>query len=624
MFKSDLRQIYNRQQERQVFTHRAIIGFVVICLLSLGLLARMAYLQVVQHDTYQDLATQNRVQHEAVAPPRGLLYDRDGRLIALNRPVKDLVVVPEQVKDIDSTIEVVRSLIELSDEQVERFEKRLKQRRRPFQSVTLRSKLSETEVASISVDNYRLPGVRIEARLARYYPYGDLLTHAIGYVGRLNVSELEKVDGKNYAATEYHGKLGVERFYESDLHGQVGLRQVETNARGRVMRVLTQTDPVPGADLTLYLDVELQKAATDALAGRRGSVVVMDVRTGGILAMVSAPSYDPNPFVTGISSAAYRELRQDPQIPLYNRAIRGQYPPGSTIKPLLAMSGLEAGTVNWDQRQFDPGFYQLGGEGRRYRDWLRTGHGYVRLADGIIESCDIVFYDLAVKTGIDSMAEYLGQFGFGRELGMDIWGDSRGILPSREWKRAQGRGVWFPGETVISGIGQGFWLTTPLQLAASTAAIANQGLWREPRMVASSSLGDLPTVERPLQIEIPNKDPRNWERVIGAMVDVMHGERGTARAVGATSKYRIAGKTGTAQVRGLGEDEDYDADEIEERFRDHALFVGFAPAEAPEVAIAVIVENGGGGSSTAAPLAKEVLDAYMLDPQSGQLRVSAR
>lgn len=624
MFKSDLRQIYNRQQERQVFNRRAVLGFAVVCLMSIGLLSRMAYLQVVQHDTYQDLATQNRVQHEAVAPPRGLLYDRDGRLIALNRPVKDLVVVPEQVNDMTATIDVVRTLVELSDEQVARFEKRLKQRRRPFQSVTLRSKLSDEEVAAVSVDNYRLPGVRIEARLARHYPYGELLTHAIGYVGRLNVSELERVDAQNYAATEYHGKLGVERFYEEDLHGQVGLREVETNARGRVMRVLSQTDPEPGANLTLYLDVELQKAATDALAGRRGSVVAMDVRTGGILAMVSAPSYDPNPFVTGISSAAYKALRQDPQIPLYNRAIRGQYPPGSTIKPLIAMAGLEAGTVNWTDRQFDPGFYQLNGQGRRYRDWLRTGHGHVRLADGIIESCDIVFYDLAVKTGIDAMADYLGQYGFGRELGMDIWGDARGILPSKAWKKSQGRGGWFPGETVISGIGQGFWLTTPLQLAASTAAIANRGVWREPRMVAASSKGELRNVDRPLEVRIPTSEPGHWDRVIEAMEDVMHGARGTARAVGADARYRIAGKTGTAQVRALGEDEEYNADEIEERFRDHALFVGFAPAEAPEVAIAVIVENGGGGSSTAAPVAREVLDAYMLDPVSGQLRISQR
>lgn len=624
MFKSDHRQIYSRAQEQAVFNRRAILGFAVICLMAAGLIARMVYLQVIQHDKYQDLATQNRIQQEPVAPPRGLLFDRKGRLIASNQPVKNLVLVPEQVPDMEGTLDALRSLVDLSDEQIERFEKRRQQRRRPFQSVILKTKLSEEDVAAISVDNHRLPGVRIEASLARYYPYGSLLTHAIGYVGRLNISELERVDAQNYAATEYHGKLGVERFYESALHGQVGLREVETNARGRLMRVLSQTDPVPGDDLTLYLDVDLQKAAYDALAGRRGSVVLIDVRTGGVLAMVSAPSYDPNPFVTGISSKAYNALREDPQIPLYNRAIRGQYPPGSTIKPLLAMAGLETGAVNWDDRLFDAGFYQLNGQGRRYRDWLRTGHGYVRLADGIIESCDIVFYDLAVKTGIRPLAEFMGQFGFGRELGMDIWGDAAGILPSPEWKRKTGRGSWFPGETVITGIGQGFWVTTPLQLAASTAAIANKGLWREPRMVASTSGERLPVVERPAEYQIPVRREQYWDQVIDAMEDVMHGERGTARATGALAKYRIAGKTGTAQVRSLGEDEEYDEETLEERFRDHALFVGFAPAANPEVAIAVIVENGGGGSSTAAPVAKAVLDAYMLDPDTGELRVASQ
>lgn len=624
MFKSDLRQIYSRAQEQAVFNRRALLGFVVICLMAAGLIARMVYLQVIQHDKYQDLATQNRIQQEPVAPPRGLLYDRKGRLIALNQPVKNLVLVPEQVPDMEATLDALRSLVDLTDEQVERFEKRREQRRRPFQSVILKSKLSEEDVAAISVDNHRLPGVRIEASLARYYPYGSLLTHAIGYVGRLNVKELERVDAQNYAATEYHGKLGVERFYEQSLHGQVGLREVETNARGRLMRVLNQTDPVPGDDLTLHLDVDLQKAAYDALAGRRGSVVLMDVRTGGILAMVSAPSYDPNPFVTGISSKAYNALREDPQIPLYNRAIRGQYPPGSTIKPLLAMAGLETGAVNWNDRLFDPGFYQLNGQGRRYRDWLRTGHGYVRLADGIIESCDIVFYDLAVKTGITPMAEFMGQFGFGREMGMDIWGDAPGILPSPEWKKRTGRGSWFPGETVISGIGQGYWVTTPLQLAASTAAIANKGLWREPRMVASSTGDDLGWVDRPSEFQIPVRREQYWDQVIDAMEDVMHGARGTARATGALADYRIAGKTGTAQVRSLGQDEEYDEENTEERFRDHALFVGFAPASNPEVAIAVIVENGGGGSSTAAPVAKEVFDAYMLDPETGRVRVASR
>lgn len=621
MFKNDLSELTDRQQQQGIFNRRAILSFFVVVLMSLGLLGRIAYLQILQHEKYQDLAQQNRVQQQPVAPPRGLLYDRKGRLIASNQPVKNLVLVKERIADMKATLNVLRTLVDLSDEEIERFEKRLEQRRRPFQGVTLRSKLSEQDVAAISVDSYRLPGVEIRAELARYYPYGDLFTHAIGYVGRLNEKELEKVDAKNYAATEYHGKLGVERFYEKDLHGQVGMREIEANASGRVMGVLTQQDPVPGIDLTLHLDVDIQKAAADALAGRRGSIVVMDVATGGVLAMVSTPSYDPNPFVTGISYSDYQALREDPQLPLYNRAIRGQYPPGSTIKPLLAMAGLEAGTVNWKNRQFDAGFFQLHSEGRRYRDWLRTGHGYVTLADGIVQSCDIVFYDLAVKTGIDRIAEFMDDFGFGRELGMDIWGDSPGILPSTQWKKSIRGGAWFPGETVIAGIGQGYWVTTPLQLAASTLPIATQGIWREPVMVKSGS-GPFEQVDRPQEFEIPVRNPANWKRTIEAMEDVMHGALGTARRVGAEARYRIAGKTGTAQVRSLGEEEEYDEENIEERFRDHALFVGFAPVDQPEVVISVVVENGGGGSSTAAPIAKQVLDAVMLDPMTGNVRVA--
>lgn len=621
MFKNDLSELTDRQQQQGIFNRRAILSFLVVVLMSLGLLGRIAYLQILQHEKYQDLAQQNRVQQQPVAPPRGLLYDRKGRLIASNQPVKNLVLVKERIADMKATLNVLRTLVDLSDEEIERFERRLEQRRRPFQGVTLRSKLSEQDVAAISVDSYRLPGVEIRAELARYYPYGDLFTHAIGYVGRLNEKELEKVDAKNYAATEYHGKLGVERFYEKDLHGQVGMREIEANASGRVMGVLSQQDPVPGIDLTLHLDVDIQKAAADALAGRRGSIVVMDVATGGVLAMVSTPSYDPNPFVTGISYSDYQALREDPQLPLYNRAIRGQYPPGSTIKPLLAMAGLEAGTVNWKNRQFDAGFFQLHSEGRRYRDWLRTGHGYVTLADGIVQSCDIVFYDLAVKTGIDRIAEFMDDFGFGRELGMDIWGDSPGILPSTQWKKSIRGGSWFPGETVIAGIGQGYWVTTPLQLAASTLPIATQGIWREPVMVKSGS-GPIEQVDRPQEFEIPVRNSANWERTIKAMEDVMHGARGTARRVGAEARYRIAGKTGTAQVRSLGEEEEYDEEAIDERFRDHALFVGFAPVDQPEVVISVVVENGGGGSSTAAPIAKQVLDAVMLDPMTGNVRVA--
>jgi penicillin-binding protein 2 len=434
----------------------------------------------------------------------------------------------------------------------------------------------------------------------------------------------------DYSGTHHIGKTGVEKFYENLLHGEVGYEEVETNARGRVLRVLKRTDPVPGKDLTLELDLNLQEAAENALAGRRGALVAIDPATGGVLAMVSQPSFDPNLFVTGISFKAYAELRDSIDRPLYNRVLRGLYPPGSTIKPLVALAGLDSGVVNKSTRIFDPGYYQLPNYDHKYRNWNRTGDGWVDMEMAVQRSNDTYFYDLAHKLGIDRLHSYLSRFGIGQRVSLDMFEESEGLMPSREWKRINRRQAWYPGETLITGIGQGYMLTTPLQLAQSVALVANRGQWHRPRLLKSAD-GMTPDElmahdlmeDRPSPPDIELKDIKYWDVVNHDMQQVMHGPRGTARKVGDLAHYRIAGKSGTAQVVAIKQGEKYDRSKVQERHRDHALFVAFAPADNPRIAVAVMVENGEGGSSVAAPVAKEVIDAWLLDDQ-GQLKVQYR
>ena len=395
----------------------------------------------------------------------------------------------------------------------------------------------------------------------------------------------------------------------------MGYQHVETNARGRTLRVLERESPVPGEDLQLHLDLRLQQRAYELLNGRRGAIVAIEPETGGILALASVPGFDANQFVTGISVKDYRKLSESRDKPLFNRALRGQYPPGSTLKPMLAIAALDSGIATRDYTIWDPGYYQLNSAGRRYRDWKRGGHGWVDLKSAMAESCDVYFYDVAVKMGVDTMSSYLSQFGFGEDATLDVAGALSGLLPSREWKRAMRKEPWYPGDSVNLGIGQGFMLATPLQLATATALIANRGTWIEPRLLRdvegdtdASSL--LPKSEHK---DLTLKNPDDWDYVIDSMAEVMHGRRGTARRAGAGASYRMAGKTGTAQVFSLAEDEEYDAEEVRERLRDHALFVGFAPLDKPRIAVSVIVENGGGGSSTAAPVARALFDAWLVE-----------
>jgi penicillin-binding protein 2 len=467
------------------------------------------------------------------------------------------------------------------------------------------------------VHGHRFPGVDVKATLLRDYPQGLQTAHLLGYVGRINEKELQLIDTSNYSGTDFIGKSGVEKSYESLLHGNVGLQQVEVNAKGRVLRVLENQPPEPGNNLQLFLDMKLQSTALEALGEYNGAVVAIDIETGGVLTLVSKPGYNPNLFVEGISSKDYRALEDSPDNPLFNRAIRGQYPPGSTVKPFIGLAGLEYDVVGFHQETYCPGYYQLPGKEHKYRDWKKWGHGKVDMAKAIVESCDVYYYELARTLGIDRLYEFLTGFGFGIPSRVDLDGELSGLMPSREWKQSKRREPWYPGETLIVGIGQGYFLATPLQLASATATLANRGHRIRPRVVATIEDSNGVIRDSPLIEDVLHQlDPLHWDQVIEAMTDVIEGQRGTARSI-YTSNYTIAGKTGTAQVFSIKQDEEYDEETVAKKKRDHALFIAFAPVESPKIAIAVVVENGGHGGSVAAPIARQVMDRYLLDsPQA--------
>ncbi|BCA91632.1 penicillin-binding protein 2 [Halomonas aquamarina] len=606
----------NPEQELRIFRVRALLAVLVVIVLTSLLVSRLGYLQIVQHDLYSTRSEKNRVRVEPLPPNRGLIYDRNGTLLAENRPTYNLTLVRERVDDLDDTLALIVDLLELPEEEIEAFQVRSRQRQRPFQPALLMSDLSEEQIARLAVNRHRLPGVEVEAQLLRYYPDAEVMAHALGYVGRINAEELQDLDPGRYAGTHFIGKTGVERFYETELHGEAGLRKVETNARGRVLRELGRTDPVPGANLTLTLDRSLQMLAYELLDGRRGSIVAIVPNTGEILAMVSTPGFDSNQFVTGIDVASYRALQEDIDLPLFNRAIRGHYPPGSTIKPFLALAGLVEGVITPDSTINDPGFYQLPNDSRRYRNWLRWGHGRVDMERSIAVSNNTYYYTLAHDLGIDKLHERMTNFGFGQRVAHDVQGESTGLMPSRDWKRARFNQPWYPGETLSVGIGQGYWQVTPLQLASATAALANRGHWVKPRLA-------LRIGEEPVPAELPDTLPdiqlandNWWDRVYSGMEKVLSGSEGTARRTGVGLEYRMGGKSGTAQVFSLGQDQRYNAEELEERLRDHALFMAFAPIEEPKIAVSVIVENAGGGSTHAAHLARAMTDAWLLEDEA--------
>lgn len=600
-----------RQRERRLVTTRALVAGALVILGFALILLRLLHLQVNRHEYFSVLSQDNRVKVQPVPPTRGLIYDTKGRLLADNHPSFALEITLEKVEDLAQTIDALSELIRIEEKDRARFA-RLRRQRMRFQGVPIRLNLTEAEVARFAVNGHRFAGVDVRAELIRTYPYGALTAHALGYVGRINEQELASIDTSQYAGTNFIGKVGTEKTHETLLHGRVGYQQVEVNARGRILRTLESTPPQPGQDLLLYLDVSLQQAATDALGGRRGVVVAMDPRDGGVLALVSEPSFDPNLFVEGISHADYRELLYSPDKPLFNRAVRGQYPPGSTVKPFIGLGGLALGVVGPEKTTYCPGYFSLPGQRHRFRCWRRGGHGAVTLEQAMVQSCDVYFYSLAHQMGIGQLHEFLSRFGFGTRTGIDVSGELPGLLPSPEWKQRVRKRLWYPGETLILGIGQGSFLATPLQLAAATAALANRGRFIQPRLARASRLPGTAAAQ-PLPLasrRVDAGDPRNWDRMIADMTQVVEGRRGTARRI-RSPHYRIAGKTGTAQVFTVGQKESYDAAKVPERMRDHALFTAFAPVEDPRIVIAVLVENGGHGGATAAPVARQVMDAYL-------------
>jgi len=607
------RRLKDSNREKRIYAFRTILAVLFVLGLTFALVLRLYHLQLMNYEHFQTLSDKNRMQLQPIAPNRGLIYDRNGVLLADNKPIFSVAIVPEYSKDIDASIASIQAIIDISPEHIKRFKKRLQRSRRPYQSVILKSKLNEQEIARIEVRRHELKGIEVQAELARFYPLSDATAHSIGYVGRINEKELGKVDAQNYSATNYIGKLGVERFYEAELHGQVGFQTVETNASNRILRVLERISPIPGRDISLHIDSNLQNIAVELLGKRRGAVVAIEPSTGGILALVSTPSYDPNLFVTGIDYKSYSALRDSLDLPLFNRALKGQYPPGSTIKPIVGLGGLDSAATTRTFSMWDDGKYQLKNDERIYRDWKRQGHGRMNLFSAITQSCDIYFYDLAFKMGVDNMAKYLGSFGFGRNTVLDISEARDGLLPTREWKRALKGRAWYPGDSLNMGIGQGFMLSTPLQLAAATAMMANRGRWVQPALLKSIT-GEAEGVRhrKVVMQDVKLKNNEDWDFIIGAMSEVMHGKRGTARGSGSRASYRMAGKTGTAQVVGIKQGEKYDAEALSERNRDHALFIGFAPVSDPQIAVAVIVENGGGGSTSAAPVARAMFDEWIL------------
>lgn len=592
------------------FIGRVLVAALVV-LLALGLVvARLVQLQVTDHAHFSTLSEDNRIKLRPLPPSRGLIYDAEGRVLADNVPSYALEITPEKVASVADTIDALAAILPISEFDRERFARLMPARRR-YEAVPIRLDLDDEERASFAVHSHRFSGVDIHADLTRYYPEGVHTAHVVGYVGRINEQEVARINVSNYAGTTHIGKVGVEKAHEGWLHGRIGYEEAVVNARGRVLERRKEQNPVPGRDLHLFLDMDLQKDATAALGEERGAIVAIDPNSGGVLALVSSPSYDPNPFVGGISFAAYNALRDDIDTPLYNRAIRGQYPPGSTVKPFIALAGLATGEVTTRSSKYCGGYFQLPGQNHRYRCWRRSGHGSVAMETAIVQSCDVYFYRLANDLGIERMNAFLADFGFGERTGADIADEAGGLLPDPAWKERVRKQPWYPGETLIVGIGQGAFLATPLQLAAATAAVANGGTFIEPRLVRATRSGiGAPLEPTPMRSrEIPDHDPSHWQAIVRAMERTV--AVGTARRI-RSDAYSIAGKTGTSQVFTIAQNARYNAAALDKRLHDHALFVAFAPVDEPRIAVAVIVENGGSGGTTAAPMARAVMDSYLL------------
>ena len=607
-----MEKIGNIKREKVVFKSRVIFSAIIMLSITLVLIVRLFNLQITKHDYYVKEALGNQMQNLPITPIRGDILDRNGKILATNEFSYILTITPEKVINLNETLIGLEISDLITYEDIKKFNKKLS-RFKKFHNIPVKFNLSESSVASFLLENQR-PGVEVEPSFHRVYPYGESSAHLIGYVSSMSKTDKSIYDKKNYNGTNFVGKTGIEKQYEKRLHGQSGLKQIERNVAGRIVNTKIIAPSIAGQDIYLNIDIDLQLKAESLLGDSRGVIALINVKDGSILSLVSTPSFNPNWFVNGISVERYNKLSNDQDLPLFDRSIKGLYPPGSTIKPMVALAGLELGNITIKDSTFCPGYYKLNNYSRKFNDWKRTGHGKVDVIEAIAQSCDVFFYDLAFNMGIDQIHDSLSFFQFGKKTGIDLPGELGGILPSRDWKKINKDEPWYRGETLITGIGQGFMTASPLQLALATAAIANKGQLLVPQVLmhSQSKNGDLFEDQNLKSKQIPIKDINNWELIIEAMKQTVYGKFGTAKRLNNKLKYSLAGKTGTAQVFGLDPEEEYIAEDIEEKLRDHALFTGFAPIEDPQVAIAIIVENAGSGSSKAAPLARELLDEYFI------------
>lgn len=599
---------------------RTIVVFLGI-LFAVGILVtNLYYLQINSFNTYKTRSNANRISVQTVPPNRGLIYDRNGVILAENRPVYSLQVIPNKTKHLQSDIERLASLLSLSEDELSDFKSKSRHSR-SFKAITIRDQLNPEEVAKFTVNQHLFRGFSIQANLKRFYPFGNAFTHVLGYIAKINSRDLEKIEERGerarYQGTHYIGKLGIERYYEDILHGQPGQRQVEVDSWGKVIRTLNFTAPTPGKDIKLNIDINLQLKAQELLGDNRGSIILMDARNGAILSLVSAPSYDPNLFVTGISTKKYKELLESKDRPLINRATQGRYPPASTIKPQMALLALNEKVITEETKVYDPGWWIVPNSKRRFRDWKKWGHGLVDVFHAIEQSCDTFFYDTSYKLGIDRIEPFMRLFGFGEYSGLDIAEETKAIMPSRDWKRTRFNQPWYDGDTISIGIGQGYWTVTPIQLTKATAMLSKRGQNIKPHILNSIiSAEETITPEYEVTQAVKLHSDRYWDVALEAMQGVTSKRRGTAYRSFGDAPYTVAGKSGTAQVINIKEDEVYDADKISERHRDNAMFIAFAPFESPEIVVTVVLENAGGGSSNAAPIARELFDEYFKEKTS--------
>ena len=603
-------KISNIASENKIFSTRLMLALVFIFILTFILILRLYNLQISNYNYYLEESLGNQMRLLPITPIRGKIFDRNGKLIAGNQLSYKFTLTPEKTKNISKTLLLLKKYNFINDKDIDIFNKNKKHYKK-FHSIPLKYKLNEKQIAKFLVSNQFI-GVDIEFYFQRIYPYNDSSVHVIGYVSKMNKEDKDFYNKEDYLGTSFVGKAGIEKQYELLLHGKNGRKQIERNVTGRVVSTKIIQKTKKGSDLYLSIDLDLQKKAESLLKGKRGAIVAIDVQNGEVLAMVSTPIYNPNWFINGISHKNYKKLRTSKDIPQLNRAIQGLYPPGSTIKPMVALAGLEQGIITSHTKTLCPGYFKLKNVKRKFNDWKHNGHGEVDVISSIAQSCDVFFYELADKMGIDNLHDGLRPFNFGEKTGIDLPGERGGILPSKAWKKLNKKEPWYRGETLIAGIGQGFITVSPLQLAVATAALANKGVIIQPKILKSiRAYGKtIKEIKKSTRKQIPIKDIHNWEEVITGMTQAVYAPQGTARRLNKNLNYTLAGKTGTAQVFGLDAEEQYIAENLDERLRDHALFTGFAPIKNPKIAIAVIVENAGSGSLKAAPLAKKLLDLY--------------